>query len=762
MSEPPSKYVPRLLGIIAAVWIVWFLACFLAHELPNNSTTDDTITRLDAGTVILEQWPVLLNPLDYSSGESIDAGWSYFGQRLPFAVTAVLIWLAALTVGHVVCRSALRSIPLLVSERIVFTAGCGMSLLTLWVLACGLAGWLSRGMLLLPITLALLSVGWTRYRSRMHVIHSALTATQVGLVRSEQRMPYGRLWTALFAVIVGVFGFHIFLGGMTPPFDFDVREYHLQGPKEWFQTGQITTLRHNVYTSFPFLSEMVSLAAMVVHQDWWKGAISGKLTLAGFQLLTALAVYGACRRQFGRLTGLLAAVVYISTPWITRISVIAYAEGAISFYLMVAVAASTVALQCTETNSRRRMLVLTGFLAGSAMSSKYPGLVSAVIPIAAAVGFAGFRRQVTDASPRSRLHTAVKELAIYVLGVVIAVGPWMLRNTVSTGNPVYPLAYGVFGGADWNAEMDLKWKRAHSAPDHRVSDIPDHLKSVAVANDWQNGLLFALCVPTLVLTVSRPWLRRIWILVGWILLTWWGVTHRIDRFWVPVIPLLAVLAAAVWEMRHSFFWRLFIVVVVCLGSLFNYGFCRLDIVGFHAGLMDMQQARHIPIRRDIRLLNQTLPPSARVLMVGEAEVFDAEFSLIYNTVFDDCIFEAWTTAGSGDAIPRGQRRMKSADAIRSILDEHNVTHVYVNWSEILRYRLTYGYTDYIFPNRFFELQEKGVLEPPIAMSTGDWNSRSIQEQTEVLSWQGGTRLRDGSQWHNIQLYRVRRRTDLNR
>jgi hypothetical protein len=47
-------------------------------------------------------------------------------------------------------------------------------------------------------------------------------------------------------------------GAMTPSIDFDVKEYHLQGPKEFFQAGRIGFLEHNVYTSFPFLTEMLS------------------------------------------------------------------------------------------------------------------------------------------------------------------------------------------------------------------------------------------------------------------------------------------------------------------------------------------------------------------------------------------------------------------------------------------------------------------------------------------------------------------------
>ena len=83
-----------------------------------------------------------------------------------------------------------------------------------------------------------------------------------------------------------------------------------------------------------------------------------------------------------------------------------------------------------------------------------------------------------------------------------------------------------------------------------------------------------------------------------------------------------------------------------------------------------------------------------------------------------------------------------------------ITHVFVNWSEILRYRLTYGYTDYIFPQRFSALEDQGILSSPTIMSMGDWASRSPQERDEILSWNGGPQLIEGAGWKNLLLYRV--------
>ena len=36
----------------------------------------------------------------------------------------------------------------------------------------------------------------------------------------------------------------------------------------------------------------------------------------------------------------------------------------------------------------------------------------------------------------------------------------LARNALDTGNPVYPLAYRVFGGRHWDAELDARWSKA--------------------------------------------------------------------------------------------------------------------------------------------------------------------------------------------------------------------------------------------------------------------------------------------------------------
>ncbi|MCY2967502.1 MAG: hypothetical protein NT069_28370, partial [Planctomycetota bacterium] len=63
-------------------------------------------------------------------------------------------------------------------------------------------------------------------------------------------------------------------------------------------------------------------------------------------------------------------------------------------------------------------------------------------------------------------------------------------------------------------------------------------------------LLFSLAPLTLFFRESRPAALRLWLYVGWLFVSCWALTHRLDRFWVPMLPIVALLAGA----GGSVFW----------------------------------------------------------------------------------------------------------------------------------------------------------------------------------------------------------------
>ncbi len=735
LPKPRQTPIREALFIAAAfAWLVWFSWFFFSRTPQNPFSRVDLLA--DTPGYLME----IISPIEKDARAK--SGWQYFPQRFDLLPIAGLILAGAWGLGHL----SLRLLRLQFADwrlgRTVFALGLGLSLWSLMTLLFGLCGLLQRWLFLSSAGAAVAGeIAW-RVVDLSRRPKSTIPSPTSFLQRrffAESILP------PVCVVAVAPFLLAMFLGAMNPPFDFDVKEYHLEGPKEWFQQGQITFLPHNVYTSFPFLTEMLSLSAMVLRGDWYRGALAGQVVLMVFAPLAGLGLVAAGRFA-GRRAGRLAALIFLTTPWIYRISIIAYAEGGLTCFLLLALLSLLYAHDEFRLQQRvpRGVILLCGLLAGSGMACKYPGLLSVVIPLGGAIVWLAYRaRPAIDGAAPPAFRRMVSAAVLYSAGVLVTFGPWAARNLSETGNPVYPLAYSLFGGRDWNHQLNEKFKAGHRPPVELLRDpariVPDfmrHLADVAANSDWQGPLLFAFAPLALLAAFQRSngpvgsaRILRLSCGLGayfaWLFITWWSCTHRIDRFWLPLIPVVALLAGMGLETVYSLSdavgrrfagnfgtWcgRCAVVAPVVIAVAFNLAFITTWVAGYNQYLLDEHVAREAVMTRTMALLNQRLPAGARVLLVGDAEVFDARFEHRYNTVFDQSLFQAWCgtdpTSLHNPAIP-----LKPADEILAKLHEEGITHVFVNWLELLRYRATYTYTDFVAPGRFRALIEQGVLTP---------------------------------------------------
>ena len=191
-----------------------------------------------------------------------NAGWRYLPQRFDLLLCAAVILSAAWGLGRVILALLRISLPFRSAEGVALSLGLGLSAWSLLTLAMGLSGALERWLF---VACAITAVGGgvvsvVRQRNRDEVLQD----------ESARGVPPAVL------LICAPFVLAMLLGSMLPSTDFDVKEYHLQGPKEFYLGGRVQLLPHNVYTSFPFLTEMLSLSAMMLRGDWWRGALAGK------------------------------------------------------------------------------------------------------------------------------------------------------------------------------------------------------------------------------------------------------------------------------------------------------------------------------------------------------------------------------------------------------------------------------------------------------------------------------------------------------
>jgi hypothetical protein len=330
------------------------------------------------------------------------------------------------------------------------------------------------------------------------------------------------------------------------------------------------------------------------------------------------------------------------------------------------------------------------------MCCKYTALVSAVIPFGVAA--------LIDAT-RSR---SWRPAAAFVLGWSILMLPWLAKNVVDTGNPVYPLAYKVFGGGPWDPAREAQWSSAHGPKEITASALWNSMVDVAGRSDWQSPLYLAFAP----LAFLRPGTRRIALAVAgytvYLFLTWWLFTHRLDRFWLPMLPGLAILAGfgADWSSRPE--WRATRGVILTIACVTSFFYCSTALCGLNDWTGNLTFLRRdLPRRLNAPLatIDAELPPGAKILLVGQAAVFHVGHEILYNTVFNPETIELLAADG------RPQE-------FHQILKDRGITHVYIDWKEINRHRAAggYGFTEFVTPERFAAWVHAGVLDRAVPVA----------------------------------------------
>lgn len=709
VTSPPARagrwgvpLLPFLAGLagVELAWLVWFLTALLPNTW--NTGWKQALTR---GMLLWRALPEVVPGVRWHEshlGMALQelSHVENLPQRVPLVLAAALIAGAALALGQLVLRALRLHGALSRGERLPLEFGLGALALSLATLGCGRLGLLRPWpvritlMALGALGLALAARGWKPWIRRGGSRAQAKTKAAGARAGAKEEPPSSeaRSWTPRLGLllITGPFVLVMALGAMLPTYDYDAIEYHLEGPKEYFLAGRITFLEHNVYTSMPFGVEMLHLLGMEVVGDWWWGALVGQLLVACFAPAAGALIYVVARRLASERAAWVAAVVYLTTPWVYRLANFPYVEGPLCFFhaalLWAALRAWT-----AEHADRARFWAVIGLLAGGAMSCKYTALVTAVVPFG-----------LLALSDTVRRRSASVVLA-FTIGVALTVGPWLIKNLIDTGNPVYPLAYHVFGGRFWDAAREAKWAAAHGPRPVSATILWGNIVDVAGRSDWQSPLYTALAPLALLRRGSRRSALVLWGYVVYLFATWWLLTHRLDRFWLPLLPAAAVLAGLGADWVRSRAWTALLAVILAVGIVANGVFVSTALAGFNqwtGNLLSLRDRVPLELNPALAQLDADLPPGARVLLVGQAAVFHMQHAVVYNTVFNVEILESLARDRDPAQTQRDLERM-------------GVDFVYVDWNEIARFRSpgNYGFTAFITPALFDRLVRAGVLEP---------------------------------------------------
>jgi 4-amino-4-deoxy-L-arabinose transferase-like glycosyltransferase len=248
----------------------------------------------------------------------------------------------------------------------------------------------------------------------------------------------GALSNGTLVVVLAVVVAAILLLAAVPPVDRDALTHHLAVPKLYLQQGGMVEIPWVPFSYYPMNLDLLYLVPLYFGQD-----IAAKYIHFGFALLTAAAIYGYLRRRTGS-TGwsLLGGLLFLSLPVIVKLSITVYVDLGLIYF---STASLLLLLRWAGEDGRLRHLVAAGALCGLALGTKYNGLLTFFL-LSCFVPLAGLRRADSPAGAAAGGKT-LRALGAGVLFAAVALAvfsPWMIRNALWTGNPVYPLYDGLF------------------------------------------------------------------------------------------------------------------------------------------------------------------------------------------------------------------------------------------------------------------------------------------------------------------------------
>ena len=449
-----------------------------------------------------------------------------------FAV-ALLVFLSSLGFGHLVFRLLRIQGPDM--ERLWLASICGLGLLSMGTLLLGMAHLLYGALFwMLLVPLAFIGI-WEIHRQK-----KGLRLLLRWLAWQQVKWPFRILIYVLILLSASTVCWILLTHAFMPPHEWDEIAYHLTLPKLYVQAHKITYVPFIVHSNWPMNSEMLFIVSLLLGSD-----VAPHLIMLGIGLLTTCGLLIVAHRHFDDRVGVIAVVLFLTVPLVKRLT----GTGLIDIVPGLFVIASLMTFNrwCQERQWPWLALcgACCGFTAGSKlMGGAFPLLFGILVMIQE------FRQRPWRLGPIFRYG-----LLFGTAGLLVA-GPWYGRSLLWTGNPIWPIAYRIFGGLHWDALgdeyllqalHDIFVVRIPRTPAGLIQSFFFMLTRPADLGEYQGGI--GVAVPLGALLVGL-WIRRIppilrqglFIGGGFYLLWFVLVSHQL-RFLLPIVPLLSLAAA---------------------------------------------------------------------------------------------------------------------------------------------------------------------------------------------------------------------------
>src|SRR3989442_529199 len=537
----------------------------------------------------------------------------------------------------------------------------------------------------------------------------ALPCMAFGLLRLTRaglrlRCSWEELYAGASGVVVGGVWLVAWLWATIPPTFYDELVYHLVIPQRVLATGELLTLPWVVFTLMPHASDLLLAWGLVLGGDLGARAIQFALWVMCYLAVWAIVEVMARPRDAAWAPSFIACA-FAASPMVWFLGTLSFTETSQAVGLLCsAVVIAAVPSQRLEREGAHHPLHSTeqrvpaplphphswlalGLVLGWVASSKLSGLywVAAALVAARVAGW-----------PLAALSRA----AVIAL---LTVTPWWIRAFVHTGNPVYPMFYGLLGGQPWSAESqarllaELPYGTPGSLGGRGVVRLPLdlvlHPERFGSASD-----VGALAVPPPCALPALPVASRLAGLRGHARLlgdaaavfvlvagAGWVMTAPTARVFAPAFLLGLAALACLCVQFHKTAQGFVLVLLLAAGVGGAWQFINQHTTVFSSVNValgrekgDAYLARVLDHWPAARFVRETLPPDARLLFIGETRPYYFARNAVAPYPIDAHPLSRWV------------HEETSVESLIRRLTAEGMTHVVLNVHEFRRVHEKYG------------------------------------------------------------------------
>jgi hypothetical protein len=348
-------------------------------------------------------------------------------------VLGLAILLVVWTLGWLATRRLLLGTDLAGERPLVggLSIALGLCVLGYGAMVAVIFGWLSAPMLLLFIGLVAGGLVVSEIRAR-HVQGERIEESAEVVRSPSPRLR--RITAALAAAILLATFVH---AALSPVQEWDATVYHAETARRWFMKRPDPPLEYGpsigyeISGNYPPLFSASGAAIYTLlgrFDDFYLRLLPPLLFLA-----ILLMTFGYTRRRLGEDAACYAVLLLLGTPLMVM-----YGAWPTDYILLTAMLLATVILADVAAHAEGvGGWVGAGVIAGFAILSHVYGLAALAVVVAA------MALRANHATPRRR---AVRGPPIALAMALAVASPWLLRNLVLLGDPLYPLASPPFHG----------------------------------------------------------------------------------------------------------------------------------------------------------------------------------------------------------------------------------------------------------------------------------------------------------------------------